>query len=255
MESVKTLNKGLALDTFKVLSATAALSLSLIVYAMHDYFNLFGTAHAIVFTVLVFYGLAATGYYMLCFKHAGEYELPTVATRLVSLVFYTSIGFAVFFAYKIYINSPLDYVIAFFAGCIIGGFIKDITSFVVYANQDLEKTFKLLDLTSNLSVLSIPYFFYQLKSGVIEDAYFWGILSVIVLVNAVYVSARMYFLEKWDMLGSTFSLSCLISLINTAMFFCVNGVIYSIYFNLELALILMSIYLYISNIVIRNMFD
>jgi hypothetical protein len=97
MELTNTLKKGIILDTFNILSATAALVLSLIVYAMHDYFNLFGVKHAVVFTILIFYGLAATGYYMFYFKNRYEYKLPTVATRLVSLVFYTSIGVAVFF--------------------------------------------------------------------------------------------------------------------------------------------------------------
>jgi hypothetical protein len=160
-----------------------------------------------------------------------------------------------FFAYKIYITSPLDYIIAFFAGCILGALIKDVTAFAVYANKSNNRVFDLLDITANLPVLSISYFLYQFKSGVIGDFYFWGILFVIFLVNAFYISTRTKILDKGDVLGLTFFLSCISSVINVAIFYCVNGVIYSIYFNLELALVLMAIYLYISNTVIRKMLD
>lgn len=255
MELTNTLKKGIILDTFNILSVTAALILSLFVYAMHDYFNLFGVKHAIVFTILIFYGLAATGYYFLCFKESNSYKMPTVGTRIISLVFYTSIGIAVFFAYKIYINSPLDYIIAFFAGCILGALIKDVTAFAVYANKSDDRVFDLLDITANLPVLSISYFLYQFKSGVIDDFYFGGLVFVIFLVNAFYISARTKILDKWDVLGLTFLLSCIFSVMNVAIFYCINGVIYSIYFNLELALVLMAIYLYLSNILIRKIVD
>ena len=190
MESVKTLNKGLALDTFKVLSATAALSLSLIVYAMHDYFNLFGAAHAIVFTVLVFYGLAAAGYYMLCLKNADKYELPTVATRVVSLIFYTSVGVAVFFAYKIYINSALDYAIAFFAGCIAGGIIKDVTSFAVSVNNNEKRCLSMLLIPLNLFFVLNIYVGIQYNEGVLTQKFIWAMYVPSVVLYALYYSIK-----------------------------------------------------------------
>jgi hypothetical protein len=245
MELTNTLKKGIILDTFNILSATAALVLSLIVYAMHDYFNLFGVKHAIVFTILIFYGLAATGYYFLCFKESNSYKMPTVGTRIISLLFYTSIGIAVFFAYKIYINSPLDYIIAFFAGCILGALIKDVTAFAVYANKSDDRTFDLLDITFNLMLLSLAYLNYNYKIDNVELSLIGTSLVVTCIIHTCYLAVKSNMSGKSQKIDEFFII--LASIANSIFFPIINFIFLSMYKNLEISMIVMAVYLYLSN--------
>jgi hypothetical protein len=249
MELTNTLKKGIILDTFNILSATAALVLSLIVFAMYDYFNLFEQKYAIIFTMLVFYSLASSGYYVLCFKESDSYKMPTVGTRLISLLFYTSIGIAVFFAYKIYINSPLDYIIAFFGGCILGALIKDVTAFAVYANKSDDRAFDLLDITSNLMLLSLAYFNYNYEIGNVVELSLIGTIAFI--LHTCYLLVKSNISRRSQNIDGFFII--LASIANSIFFPIVNFIFLSMYQNLEISMIVMAVYLYLSNGFINKM--
>jgi hypothetical protein len=245
MELTSTLKKGIILDTFNILSATAALVLSLIVFAMHDYFNVFEQKHSIIFTVLVFYSLASSGYYFLCFKESDSYKMPTVGTRLISLVFYTSIGIAVFFAYEMYINSPLDYIIAFFGVCILGALIKDVTVFAVYANKSDDRRFDLLDITSNLMLLSLAYLNYSYKIDNVELSLIGTSIVVTCIIHTCYLAVKSNKSGKSQDIDEFFII--LASIANSIFFPIINFIFLSMYQNLEISMIVMAVYLYLSN--------
>ncbi len=250
MENTKVLNKGLFKEAFNVISANVALNLSLIIYAMHDYFNFFGTTEALFFTIFIFYGLAATGYYVLCMKNSDAYELPTTATKLVSLIFYASIASAVFFAFKIYVHEPMQYFMAFLACSIIGSFIKDVTVFSVYLHEKSNKTFDLLDITSWLSIMCLLYLLHEYILSNISLSILVVVTIAVFVVNVIYQQIKGIFLGFYCLRGAAtvgiFSFTIL-EFMNIFIFIVISRGLFLMELDFELVLLPMSLYLYLTN--------